>query len=214
MVKPRAAFERGDHVCAVYASVEELADVVAKFLAEGLSRHERCWYVAAADEGPAVRNALSACGVNVDVEVTRGALAIIEGSGAYVVRGDFDPEHTIAAFSDAIEQALTDGFSGFRAAADMSWALTLQNVADRVVAYEALLRTLFATCRVTGLCLYHRERMPFEILNGALVTHPLVGLDGHFQRNPFYEPEVTAMPHAEAPAVIAKLQSLSPTALG
>ena len=42
---------------------------------------------------------------------------------AYVLRGTFDPEATLRSFNDAIEAASTDGFTGFRAAAEMSWAL-------------------------------------------------------------------------------------------
>ena len=47
--------KRGDHICALYSTAAELARTVARFLAEGLSRHERCWYVASGDEGEAVR---------------------------------------------------------------------------------------------------------------------------------------------------------------
>jgi hypothetical protein len=39
------SFKRGDHVCAIYSTTEELAREVASFLAEGLRKHERCWYV-------------------------------------------------------------------------------------------------------------------------------------------------------------------------
>lgn len=207
-VKATSAFQPGDHVCAVYSSSDELARIVASFLAEGLTRGERCWYVAADTEGPNVREALRQRRMNVDADIARGALNIIDGSDSYVVRGDFDPERTVEVFNNAIEQALMDGFTGFRAAADMSWALGLKNGAQRVFAYEALLRSLFATCRVTGLCLYDQKRMPLTVLNGALVTHPIVGIDGAFQNNPFYESSVTALPDADHRTVLYKLQSL------
>jgi hypothetical protein len=37
--------EPGDRVCVFYASDEELAATAASFIAEGLHRGERCWYV-------------------------------------------------------------------------------------------------------------------------------------------------------------------------
>ena len=58
-------------------------------------------------------------------------------------------------FNEAIEPALTDGFKGFRAAAEMSWAINIDEGAEAVIAYESLLRMLFSTAPATGLCLYN-----------------------------------------------------------
>jgi hypothetical protein len=35
----------GDHVCSLYETDEQLATTVAGFLADGLARNERWWYV-------------------------------------------------------------------------------------------------------------------------------------------------------------------------
>ena len=43
-------FKQGDHICAIYSSTEELTREVARFLAQGLRRHERCWYVGDGNE--------------------------------------------------------------------------------------------------------------------------------------------------------------------
>src|SRR5262245_36640868 len=100
-------FECGDHICALYSSEQELAKLAANFLAEGLRRGERCWYVEAAAEGEAIAAALRKRGVNVEGASRRGALNIIGDRNAYVVDGTFDPERTMDVFNDAIEQALT-----------------------------------------------------------------------------------------------------------
>ena len=65
----------------------------------------------------------------------------------------FDPEQTMRVFSNAIEESLNDGFKGFRAAAEMSWALDIDNGGELLVVYEALLRVLFSTARAIGLCM-------------------------------------------------------------
>lgn len=182
------SFNPGDHVCALYSTTEELAREAATFLAEGLRGRERCWYVAGADETDAVRAALERLGIDVAGQTRRGALQLVSGDGAYVVHGQFDPEATLQIFNDAIERAYDDGFSGFRAAAEMSWALDCEDGAHQLIAYEALLKSLFASCRAIGLCLYHRARMPLAVLDGALQTHPVAGSRGHYRRNPFYEP--------------------------
>jgi two-component system, chemotaxis family, sensor kinase Cph1 len=204
-------FQPGDHICAVYSGTAELARIGADFLVQGLKNQERCWYVATGDEHSAIVGALRRRRIDVKHEMQRGALDILDGSAAYVVHGEFNPERTVATFSDAIEAALKDGFNGFRAAAEMSWALAVKNGAQRVIAYEALLRSLFATSRATGLCLYDRTRMPLNVLNGALVTHPIAGVNGRFRTNPYYSPDAHTPP-ARGADVRAKLRALSDSA--
>ena len=123
----------------------------------------------------------------------REALKFISGKEAYVVHGSFNPETTINIFNDAIEQAYTDGFSGFRAAAEMSWAFDCEDGVHQVIVYEALLKSLFATCLAIGLCFYDRTRMPLPVINGALATHPIAASTGQYRVNPFYDPKATGI---------------------
>jgi MEDS: MEthanogen/methylotroph, DcmR Sensory domain len=147
----------------------------------------------------------------VAAAIDRGSLRILSSNAAYNVRGDFDPEETMQVFSNAIEEALSHGFSGFRAAANMSWALTLENGADRLMTYEALLRSLFSTARATGLCLYDRSRMPLQVIDGALSTHPVVRAHGSYGPSEFYDPEVRTVPTEADAARADKLARLEGT---
>lgn len=180
----------GDHVCSVYESQQQLAATVASFLADGLARGERCWYVPSGTEVNSVRTAIERCGVDVQAESRRSALHLLDSNHAYTGHGRFDPEETMRVFSEAIEQALVDGFNGFRAAAEMSWALDTTNGIEALITYEALLRVLFANSPATGLCLYDRNRMPLRVVNGALLTHPMVESAGEFSLNTAYDPGV------------------------
>ena len=206
--------KRGDHVCAVYSTTAELTREVAAFLAEGLRNRERCWYVGAGEEMESLRDTLLALGVDVLAATRRGALKLIAGDGAYVVHGLFDPEVTIGIFNDAIEQAYTDGFTGFRAAAEMSWALECDDGAHQVIVYEALLKSLFASCRAIGLCLYDRNRMPLAVINGALATHPIAGSQGHYGDNPFYDSATTGIAEVDDADVLGKLAQLDRSRAG
>ena len=201
-------FKRGDHVCSIYSTTEELAQDVAKFLADGLRSNERCWYVGDGAEIESVRAALRQLKINETADTKRGALQLLSGDAAYVVHGTFDPEATIQVFNDAIEQAYTDGFTGFRAAAEMSWALNCADGAHQVIVYEALLKSLFASCRAIGLCLYDRKRMPLAVIDGALCTHPVAGSHGHYGSNPFYDPATTGPTDINGAAVREKLAQL------
>jgi hypothetical protein len=198
----------GDHICAIYETEQELADIVGEFLAEGLRKEERCWYLPASDNPAAVRTAVARSGVDSGGAVSRGALKILSSNAAYDMRGDFDPEQTLAVFSAAIEQALVDGFNGFRAAANMSWALDLAGGAERLMVYEALLRSLFASAPATGLCLYDARRMPLSVIDGALATHPMVRAGGDYRINAFYDPSVAVLPASDLTVVESKLAQL------
>jgi chemotaxis family two-component system sensor kinase Cph1 len=203
------AFECGDHVCFIYSNVRELADTVGDFLADGLIKGERCWYVASGTEEGDIRASLRRASVDVETHTARGALRLIPAKEAYLVHGQFDPEATMRVFNDAIEQSLADGFTGFRAAAEMSWALDPNGGLDRLITYEALLRTLFANCRVVGLCLYNRRDMPLAVIDGALSTHPIVGTNRNFRSNPFYDGNVNALREVDEATVGRKLHTLS-----
>ena len=201
-------FQRGEHICVAYSTTAELAREVAAFLADGLRSGERCWYVASGDEIDAIRAALRKLHIDVRAEIARDALKLISGNGAYVVHGAFNPEATVQVFSDAIEQAYTDGFTGFRAAAEMCWALDFEDGAHQLIEYEALLRSLFASCRAIGLCLYDRKRMPLAVINGALATHPVAGSGGQYGVNPFYESETHGTSAVDDADVLRKLAQL------
>jgi hypothetical protein len=198
----------GDHICAIYRNDEELAGIVAPYLAEGLRRGERCWFLPSPDGSPKLHAELTALGVDVTSQQRRGALVIADSATAYAARGNFEPEETMAVFSSAIEEALNDGFTGFRAAAEMSWVLDVPDGPERIVTYEALLKSLFSNGRATGLCLYHRERMPLDVIDGALATHPVVKAPAAYRHNPFYDPTVTSTRTAQPAAVVDRLARL------
>jgi hypothetical protein len=188
----------------------ELAQIVGDFLAEGLRRGEQCWYVASGDEVGAVVASLRGLGIDTSAAMSSRSLVLVGSDAAYASRGGFDPEATLSIFNGAIEKAHSDGFIGFRAAAEMSWALNHSDGTQQLIVYEALLRSLFASCRAIGLCLYDRKRMPLRVLNGALETHPFVASPGQSRQNPYYDSATTRMSPVADADVLKKLNRLVP----
>lgn len=119
------------------------------------------------------------------------APSILSPNAAYGVRGDFDPEETLAVFRHAIEQALSDGFNGFRAAANMSWALDLDGGAERVITYEALLRSLVSSARATGLACTIAVACPSPSLTARSPRIPSFGQTAI--RETTYDPTVKSL---------------------
>ena len=198
----------GDHICAMYSAPSELIDIAADFIVNGLRRGQRSWFITAGDEADAVRAGLVNRGVNVAEEIRRGALQLISGAETYVVHGAFDPEQAIRTFNEAIAKACADGFTGFRAAAEMSWAMDNADRRQQLIEYEALLRALFSTSRAIGLCLYDRNRTPLDVVNGALCTHPVTHSSTGYRQNPYYDINTTTLSSADRNAVLSRLAAL------
>jgi hypothetical protein len=79
-----------------------------------------------------------------------------------------------------------------------------------LIAYEAHAREGFAAAPVTGLCLYPRRRLPLQVLNGALLTHPLASAGrGQAMTNPFYDKEVAVLPLAHDRETASRLKTLT-----
>src|SRR5262249_10114064 len=188
----------------------QLVRLASRFVAEGLERYEHTWYVGSRADGIAICSALRRRGVEVDDQIRHGALRIALPSDVYLVQGEFDPQQTIGIFGAAITQSRAPGFHGSGGPADMSWALGIPDGAEQLIAYEASVRSLFVGDDLTAFCLYPRRRMPLDVLDGALITHPATfAARGDAMSNPFYDQRAVALPAHRDALVMAKLQTLT-----
>lgn len=113
--------KQGNHICLIYENSAEHMAAVVPFLREGLARDERCLYIADDSTVEAIAFALAATRVDVAQERKRGALWMLSNQSTYLRDGKFDPQTMIDFLRSAQTQALTDGFSGLRVAAEMTW---------------------------------------------------------------------------------------------
>jgi len=87
-------------------------------------------------------------------------------------------------FSEGISAALLDGFTGFRAAGEMSWVED-PRFAGQWIEYEHLVTTLLVNSRALGLCLFNVHS---PHLHEAIAVHPrLATAKGTFTANPLFE---------------------------
>lgn len=203
-------FRRGDHICALYETEEEQLAISAAYVADGLRRGERCFYVA---RSPAAlgrfRSALRELDVDAGAMVRLGALIEATSAEAHLAGGRFDSERMIGLLNDAVEAALNAGFNGLRTCGDMSWLLEEAEGSEQVVEYEALLNQFFQSVRAVGMCLYDRAQLPSHLVDHAIATHPTVWIDRRHKTNPFYEkPAVAARRVAQPDNVAWKIAEL------
>jgi hypothetical protein len=193
-------FKQGDHVCVLYDTEEEQLAVAAQYVADGLTRGERCLYVgASATALYHFCESLNQSGIDSRAAVDRGALLLATKHEAHLVDGRFDSERMMRLLNDAVEQALNDGYMGLRTCGDMSWLLDRAPGSEQVVEYEALLGQFFQSVRAIGMCQYDRKRLPAGLLDHALATHASAVVDRTHRHNPFYTPGVMTAPASIEP---------------
>jgi hypothetical protein len=172
-------FRLGDHICLFYRSQRELLATLAPYVQLGLERNERCFCV----HSPEVRNQLvaelEADGIQAERFIERGALVLMDPQQIYFDCGRFDPEVMTSLLTSAIREAVQQGFSGFRAAGDMRWALEEKPGCDRVLEYEALMERFYPGKPAVGLCSYSVEHFPPEKLEQVLSVHRCALLEDH-----------------------------------
>ncbi|MBI5202035.1 MAG: MEDS domain-containing protein [Elusimicrobia bacterium] len=190
------------HTCLFYDDADEATRAAARHLKEGLSRGERCIYVAVPGGAERARRQLAACGVSAKKE-----LRVVDARQVYLKRGHFSADASLELWRETIEKAGAEGRPGVRAAADMAWAYTWR-VEDLLIPYESEVNRL-APLPANGLCLYPRDRLPPHTLQGTLCAHPWIESRGMRRENPYYIAPDEFRRGARAPSAEEMLERLA-----
>ena len=182
------ALRPGQHLCLFYDRMEEQIGITIEFIRGGLEHGERCLYVSDSDTVAKLRETLHQSSLDAREALERRAIVLLPKEQAYLAGGRFDVEGMLTMLEAAVDSALTDGFTGLRAAGDMTWLLDEAPGSERAVEYEAMMNEFYKNSRALGLCLYDRQRLHPTALESALRTHPrvLIG-DQCCGENPYYE---------------------------
>jgi hypothetical protein len=65
------------------------------------------------------------------------------------------------------------GFTGFRSAGELSWAVEGRNECDQLIGYEELVKKSYPGQPATGLCQYPISAFPPNVLEAVLEKHQL-----------------------------------------
>jgi anti-anti-sigma factor len=153
---PVDRLEPGDHACLTFSDHEERLDLLAAFVAAGLTRGDKviCY--------------------SDDVEDLRDQLQDRTNSAVRVERtdrlwdGDAGPD--AKRMVERLAEEL-DGAAGLRITSDMCWAARPQANAEQLLAFESEVGRLFATGRLTAICEYDRESFDPVTLAYAARVH-------------------------------------------
>ncbi len=154
-----------DHVGWVFSGEAEFAALAGAFLAEGAARGERLMYIAA-DPSPATAAGLRAV-------LGADAVRVASIADVYGTSGIIDAAAQRATFAAALADALRDGFSGIRVAADNTPLVTDDRRMAAWVHWEVIADRFMSENPVTGLCAFDGAEVDVNRLRHLAMLHPI-----------------------------------------
>lgn len=149
------------HNCLYYHSLEDLCNVAAGFLQDGIKKNELCvWIIPDGLGVEAAKAALRETLKDLDKHVETGQLEIREPREWYTPSGEFNPKETLNAWAQKERQALDRGFSAVCAIGDGSWFPEKDK--EKLVAYECSAAEAISRSKLSALCTYSTEKFSHE----------------------------------------------------
>jgi anti-anti-sigma regulatory factor len=146
-----------DHACLTFGDREELFDLTAAFVRDGLSGGLKVVWLSEA--GPAQAAAeLERRGIAVKPAIAAGQMAAA-GSEGKLLRGQaFSAGRALGWLDGQMAAGRQQGFPGLRVAVDMGWALRPMPGVEQLPEFEEGIAAALAGTAVSVLCQYDRER--------------------------------------------------------
>lgn len=163
------------HQCLIYkGSPATQLIALADILRDKLTENYRCLYLNSPPMVAGMRSYLLATGIDVEREIAKGSL-VLSAERDHLIQGRFDLDRMLDALAGAQRQALKDGYRSIWATGDMSWEFGPEKDFTKLVEYEWRLERFFReNPEFGGVCQYHADTLPDEVLRNGLTTHPMV----------------------------------------
>jgi anti-anti-sigma regulatory factor len=146
-----------DHACLTFGEPEELFDLTAAFVRDGLSGGLKVLWLSDAAPGQAVAE-LARRGITVDSAMAAGQLMALACENYLLSGQSFAAGHAVSWLHEQMTACRDEGFPGLRVAVDMSWALRPIAGVEQLPDFEENLGMVLADTAVSVLCQYDRER--------------------------------------------------------
>ena len=176
------------HQCLVYeGSPAPQLSALSTVIRQKLDENYRCLYLHSPSMVAGMRSYLFAAGIDVTKEILEGSL-MLSSTNAHLLEGRFNIDRMIGMLEEAVQQALQDGYRGLWASGDLSREFGPEKNFSKLLDYEWRLEELFQTQpALSGICQYHADTLPPEVMRHGLVTHPSLFINQTLSRlNPHY----------------------------
>jgi hypothetical protein len=156
-------------VCWTFDGIDDLMPAVVRFLAEGLDLGLRVEFVAAEPEEE-LRRRLAPLG-DVGALVAAGALRVTSLASSGYTTGD--PSDQAQVYTAATQEALRDGYRGYRAAADATSLVGTETSRACFARYEHLIDEAMLAQPFSALCCYDRSVLGPAAVAQVASLHPV-----------------------------------------
>ena len=176
------------HQCVIYAGApSQLLPALAARMRQMLDANYRCLYLNSPAMVAGMSCYLATQGIDVAQERAKKRI-LLSSDQLQLSRGGFNVEEMIDTLEAAVSDAMRDGYTGLWASGDMMWEFGTEKNLPKLGEYERRLEELFhRQPTLCGVCQYHCDLLPPEILRWALLTHRALFVDETLSRiNPHY----------------------------
>jgi anti-anti-sigma regulatory factor len=146
-----------DHACLTFGESEDLFDLTAAFVRDGLAAGLKVTWLSDAGPGIAVKE-LTRRGIAVEPAMSAGQLAA-DGCEERLLSGRaFSADAAVGWLNGQLAESREKGFPGLRIAVDMSWALRPVPGVEELPRFEEAIAAALVGTKASVLCQYDRER--------------------------------------------------------
>ena len=173
----------GSHVCAFYRGDSDRDRLLNGYLGAGLTAGDKCICIVDSAITAARLRALPQSRTEPGPD---GQLDIHLPETTYLAGGEFTTGDMLTFWTENMIKAAVEGYSFYRLAGEMTWALRDAPGVEHLVGYESELNRVTASHPVIVLCLYDLDRFSGEVVVNIVKTHPQVLVQGILVENPYY----------------------------
>ena len=162
------------HNCLIYnGPPSQQLPAIASVIQQKLKENFRCLYLNSQPMVAGIRSYLAAAGVDVAREEAENALVLTSQKDHLLGDWQFDTDRMIQMLGDGLQRALADGYAGLWAIGDMAWEFGPERNFAKLIEYEQRLEEFLRTHpQIGGICEYHADILPREVIRTGLLTHP------------------------------------------
>ncbi len=159
-----------DHACLTFGETEELLDLTAAFVRDGLAGCLKVMGLSDAGPGRAVAE-LARRGIAVEPAMAAGQMTAAGCQGRLLSGQAFSADAAVGWLTGQMASCRELGFPGLRIAVDMSWALRPVAGIEQLPAFEEGVAAALAGATASVLCQYDRDRFDPVTLASVAAFH-------------------------------------------
>lgn len=142
----------GTHICQFYQAKEDLVDILVPYFKAGLENNEFCIWVTSEDfSAEQAKISMKEVIPNLDRYLRKGQMEVVSQTEWYFKDGAFEPERTLTAWINKLNQVLTKGYSGIRVTSSLA---SIGNNWSNISGFEERINDIIGRYRMTMVCTY------------------------------------------------------------